>query len=207
MGWTLFTAAASEPVTTAEAKSYLKVDFDSQDANIARLVSAARGYCEKRRDAQFVTATWDLTLDRFPSLNDRAGCDLNYPDFDRDAIQVWREPLRSVTSITYVDADGATQTLATAAYQVDTKSRVARIRPAYGYTWPTVRQQMNAVTVRMSLGYGDAVDVPSDFRLAILLLVAHWYRNPEAVITGTIATELELSVNALLGVDRLIRVS
>jgi hypothetical protein len=42
---------------------------------------------------------------------------------------------------------------------------------------------------RFEVGYGElSVDVPAPIRLAALDLVVHWYRNPEAVLTGTIAT-------------------
>ncbi|MFP5432845.1 MAG: head-tail connector protein [Alphaproteobacteria bacterium] len=35
-------------------------------------------------------------------------------------------------------------------------------------------------------------------KAAILLLVGHWYANREAVVTGTIATQLPMAVDALL---------
>ncbi|CAB4177361.1 Phage conserved hypothetical protein [uncultured Caudovirales phage] len=40
--------------------------------------------------------------------------------------------------------------------------------------------------------------VPEDYLMALMLLVAHWYENREAVVTGTIATTLPLAYDDLL---------
>lgn len=40
--------------------------------------------------------------------------------------------------------------------------------------------------------------VPQDIRAGLLLLVAHWYRNREEVITGTITARLPMAAEALL---------
>ncbi|WP_444757139.1 head-tail connector protein [Pseudomonas sp. A014] len=41
-------------------------------------------------------------------------------------------------------------------------------------------------------------DFPASFKAALLLLIGHSYANREAVVTGTIATELPLAVESLL---------
>jgi hypothetical protein len=43
--------------------------------------------------------------------------------------------------------------------------------------------------------------VPDDAKQAMLLLASHWVENREAVLTGTISKEIELSYTALT--DRL----
>jgi hypothetical protein len=35
-------------------------------------------------------------------------------------------------------------------------------------------------------------------RQAVLMLVAHWYENREAIVVGTISSEVSLGVNQLL---------
>jgi hypothetical protein len=40
--------------------------------------------------------------------------------------------------------------------------------------------------------------VPAELRQAVALLVGHWYQNREAVITGTIATEVDLAYRSLV---------
>ncbi len=45
----------------------------------------------------------------------------------------------------------------------------------------------------------DSADkVPKRMAQAMLMLVAHWFANREAVVTGTITTQVPLAVEALL---------
>ena len=48
--------------------------------------------------------------------------------------------------------------------------------------------------------------IPEQYRLALMVLVAHWWRNREAVLTGTISKEIEFSYWALLS-DRVVGLS
>jgi uncharacterized phiE125 gp8 family phage protein len=99
------------------------------------LITAARQHAEQELGRAIMPQTLDAYFDDFNH------CGFTLP------------PLNSVTSITYVDTDGATQTLATSQYQVDAVSIPARIVPAYAVVWPTTREQLNAVTIRFAAGY------------------------------------------------------
>ncbi|MGG5288841.1 head-tail connector protein [Pseudomonas shirazensis] len=44
---------------------------------------------------------------------------------------------------------------------------------------------------------GNALTISKAIRQGALLLIGHWYASREAVVTGTIATELPLATNAL----------
>lgn len=44
----------------------------------------------------------------------------------------------------------------------------------------------------------DEMGLTADIRQAIFLLVAHWYANREAVVTGTINSQVQLGVERLL---------
>ncbi len=50
----LITDAASEPLTTAEAKLHLRVDGSTEDTYIDNLIKAARIYCEKYTNRSFI---------------------------------------------------------------------------------------------------------------------------------------------------------
>jgi uncharacterized phiE125 gp8 family phage protein len=54
---------------------------------------------------------------------------------------------------------------------------------------------MNAITVRIVCGYSA---VPEPLRLAMLLLIGHWWTNRDAVTTNSLA-ELPLGVDSLMG--------
>ena len=62
----LMTPPAGEPISLAEAKLHLRVDFDDDDSLIQVLISAARQAAETLTNRQFVTARWRMVLDSFP---------------------------------------------------------------------------------------------------------------------------------------------
>ncbi len=186
----LKTAPASEPISTATAKSHLRVTVADDDTLIDSLVKAAREYAETSTRRALITQTWLLKADDFPSLSS-------------DVIHVPLPPLASVTSITYVDTNGDTQTWAATNYDVSApKGEHAlhgRIALAFGKTWPSTREQIDAVTIEFKAGYGDgASDVPQGIILAMLLLLAHWYDHREAVAHAQTVIEVPLGAKALL---------
>jgi len=190
LGLVQTTAPTTEPVTTAEAKAHLRVTFTDDDTYIDGLVASARAWCETYTGRQFVTATWTWKLDEFPSV-----------------FSVPRPSLVSVTSIVYIDENGASQTLATSVYDVDTTSKPGRVALAYNQTWPDIRGDIDSVSVVFVAGYGAESSVPDAIKSAILLLVGHWYANREDVVIGTIAGQLPNGAKALLSPYKLVRVS
>lgn len=178
---------ATEPITLAEARAHLRVDDTSEDTYITALITVAREHAEALTDRQFITATYALSMDEFP----RRSCDVIRPP---------RPRLIGVSSISYLDTDNAAQVLSAASYQVDTVLEPGRILPGYALTWPDTYPVMNAVTITYTAGYGaTATAVPKAIKQAILMLVAHWFEQREPVVIGTIATEVPMTVKALLG--------
>jgi len=138
----------------------------TDDPLLTALITSARVAAETMTNRALVTQTWDLVLDRFP------GWEMHIP----------KAPLQSVSSISYVDSNGVTQTLAATDYQVDPKSEPGRITPAYGQVWPSARGQMNAVTMRFVAGYGAAADVPRGIKDWMLLRITTLWENPAAIV-------------------------
>lgn len=180
----LKTPPAAHPVTLEDAKSHLRVDGGDEDAYIADLIAKATRAAEQHCDRAFVAQTWVVSLDAFPSLG--------------KMIALPMPPLMSVKSVTYIDTDGAEQTLAPANYQASKRSP-AVIAPAPGKSWPTTQAgRLDAVGIEIEVGYGDAAAVPAPIHHAILLLVAHWYENREPVNVGNIINNMPFTVDALL---------
>jgi len=172
----------SEPVTLTEAKAHCRIDTTADDTLVSSLITAARLWCESRLGQQIMPATYRCKIDGFCSH----AVELPYP------------PLTTVSSITYVDTAGTTQTLSSALYTVDTDSKPGRISPVYAEVWPLTRDQLQAVTITYTAGYASAAAVPQVIKQAILLLVGHWYENREASLVGETSSALTLAVESLL---------
>lgn len=187
-GLTLVTAPTVEPVTLAEAKWQCGVAQSVgplYDQEIKRLVEAARRKVEEDTNRAGINQTWDLALDCFP--------------LGLEPIYIPKAPLSSVTSISYYDTAGASQTLSTSTYKVIASRQPGEIRLKYQQAWPLLYSEPSVVTVRFVAGYGSAEkDVPATFKQAILLLVNHWFENKGAAITGTIQTATEIAYQSLI---------
>ena len=190
MNLVVVTPPAAEPVLIADAKLQLRVTHDSEDSLITHLIVAAREHCEMYHGRAYITQTLKLQLDEWPEDGE---------------IVLPRPPYQSVTSIKYIDSDGAQQTIDAAEYQTDLNATPGRIIPAYGYTWPTARGQLSAIEVTFTAGYGDAgTDVPARICQAVLLRLSDLYENREAIGTGTIYYSIKsLAAEALLSPDRI----
>lgn len=174
MPLTLDTAPANDPVTLAEVKEHIRVDHSDEDDRIAEYILAATQRLDGRDGslgACLITQTWTLTLDAFAS-----------------EIAIPLPPCQSVDAITYVDPDGATQTLDAGAYQAFGLGSTdgAKVRPLYGTSWPSIRNQPDAVAITFTAGFGDDPgDIPEPIRTAIKMRVGHLYEHRESVIIGS----------------------
>lgn len=187
MSLSLVIGPTAEPVSLAEAKRQMRVEGTDEDAHITGLITAARAWAEEYTGRQLMPATWRLTLDRFPK-----------------AIRLPKAPLTSVSSIKYTDSAGAEQTWTSSEYQVDAASEPARIVPAYGEIYPTVRSELATVRVEYIAGYADADTVPQPIKHGILLLVAELFERREHAIVGAVINNVPMGVEALLGPYRIV---
>lgn len=154
-------------VSLARAKKHLELSggADSHhDSQVSSLVLAATKVVEDRTGRALVSQTWEMTLDRFPLTGPRR-------------IVLPRPPLSSVSSITYVDSDGASQTLSSSNYRVSTHREPGTVEESYDTTWPTTRDIQEAVKVTFVAGYANLESVPEALKQAILLIVGHWFGN------------------------------
>jgi len=179
----------TEPVSLPEARRQCGISDDAgyYDNDLQGFIKAARIYCERVTGKAFITQTLKLTRDCFPGWKEEY------------AIRLPRPPGLSVTSVKYDDYAGTEQTLSAATYVVDVSSEPARIGLAWGQIWPDTIEELGAVRVVYVAGYGAATAVPQTIKLAILMLVNHWFENRSAV--GSVGGPVAMACQSLLGCE------
>lgn len=190
MGLKQTIAPVLEPVTLSELRDHLRIDGGMDDSELTVLGKAARLNIEHQQKRQHITATYEYALDAFPAS---------------DTIVMPVPPLITVTSISYEDLTGTTQTFAASKYQVEITGERGSITLEPNESWPdTESGRRNAVTITFTAGYGTAgSDVPESTRLAIMMLVAHWFENREPVLTGASIAEFPLHIENLINAEAL----
>jgi len=168
MKYQITSQPALEPISLSEAKDHLRIDGTDEDTYLATVITAARKFCEQYCNRAFITQTWK-----------------QYPDVFSDGMKLSINPVQSVTSITYYDVDGVSQTLNASQYQIDLSDDVCRIYEAVAVDFPDVQdEKINPITITYVAGYGSAAtDVPMDIRHAIKLMISHLFENREGVLT------------------------
>lgn len=182
----ILTHAATPAVVLADVKRQLRLTDDDLDTHIEALTLAAI------RTVETASGTCGLTqtlVQRFGRLVPAAS-----------AFALWRWPVQSINSITYLDAAGAEQTLDPSNYRLIQHVRPAEVAKTVGADWPsTLAHQPDAVRVTYTAGHTsvNALNTAEPrFRMAVLLLVTHWFEHPEPV--GPAMSELPLSFSHLI---------
>lgn len=168
------TPAVAEPVTLEQAKAQSRVVFTNDDTLINRLIAAARSHVEAYCGTRLASQTVSIKCDGFS-------------DFAR----LSESPVQSVSSVSYVDSAGATQTLSTDVYELRSDGLEAAIVLKYGQAWPSIRQG-SRITVAAVVGYAA---VPPAIAHAMLLLIGAWYESREESVIGIITSSLPASVS------------
>lgn len=177
-------APATEPISVANAKAHARIDGNDEDTLIPFYIAAARDHVELYCGVRFAA---------------RNGVVLQCESFD-DFERLPEGPVSTVSGITYVDTEGATQTLSTDVYEVRNTGLDASIVLKYNQTWPSI-QPGSLISVTANIG---SATVPGAVTAALLLMFGHLYANREAVSlgAGVVAVELPMAVSDLLSNHR-----
>lgn len=163
----VITPAVGWPLTAAEVKAQCRIDGAFEDAYIEDVLIPAVCLMFERETGCYLLTT---------VVEDRLPC---WPRTGR--IDLGRGEVSAITSVTYRDADGASQTLPEAAWQFDPSVQPASVYLAPGATLPSMQSHPAALRVRYVAGFGaDGASVPRDARLWLLLHVGHFWINREA---------------------------
>lgn len=153
---------ASEPVTTAEFRTFAQYEDTDQDTLIDSLIKTARRKVERDCDIALITQTRKAYYSDFP-------CD--------DWMEFHVYPVSAV-SVSYEDENGATQTLSSSLYTTDFDNLPPRLKLISGQVFPqTEYGVLQAVTVTLTCGFGSASSVPEEAKTAIKFLAREWFYN------------------------------
>ena len=166
---------ASEPVSLADAKQYLRLDsgFTDDDTLITSLIQAARRWAEVYTRRRFIYQTVRLEMDFFPGYIDgrvvggashyaavfASGANAVLAGL-RYAIQLPFPPVQRIVAFTYTDQNGnATPVTPGTQYVADLDSNPARLMPPFGQFWPVAQVIGNAVRIDFVAGYGATINL------------------------------------------------
>lgn len=167
------TPPTGDAVSTADMKTYLRVDHSDDDTLIADFVDTATEAAKQYTRQALLTEVLELRMDGFPGDDDErivmmgAGMhDAHYRTVlgGVGEIDLPFTPIQSLDSITTYDRSNSSSVLTSAAYSTDLEG--GRVYLNDGYTWPTDLRDRDAVYVRYTAGYG-AGSIPTPIVQAI----------------------------------------
>jgi len=190
MNLKIITAPTTEPISLAEAKEHLRIIHNDEDTLITALIKVARQSGETITKRALASATFELTLDKFPA--------------DKVIILPMPPVELPITSIKYKDKDGIEATLSNQDY-IGYDDMPAKIIPAYGKSFPdTELYPIGAVKIRYKAGHkttGDDANliIPEEIEQGLLILIANYYEHREDLLSrGHIPKTVPFGVRALL---------
>lgn len=181
---------ASELAVTLEAaKIQLRIlnDLQDQDTFIQEAIAQAVDYCEEVTKRSFVTSTWELTIDQVDNAHSEEWWDGVREGhmasmFSPCPIVMPNPPIKEILSIKFYDFNDTEIEFPLSDCVINPS--LGRITLKNGKMWPSNLRGYDAVKITYTKGYGNAIDVPSAIKRAILLLVSHWFENREIIQGG-----------------------
>jgi uncharacterized phiE125 gp8 family phage protein len=164
-------------ITLKTLKRHTVIDHDRDDDLLDLYLNAAIAYCEGVVGRPINSQTFvDLRDCLTASMPVRVGAS-------------------AITTITYLDLDGARQTLASTEYQLLIDGFTFAVIPEFDIVYPDVRATHGSVEITYVAGWAAP---PSDVENAAYMFAANLYEFREAEITGSITTSIKNGLDSLL---------
>ncbi len=170
MALILETAASIEPLSLADAKTFLKIEHGVEDVLISSMITAARVQLETRLNRAFIRQMWAQYIDIVPY---------------HQTVSLRVNPVSSLQDIAVIDEFGNYNIIDSSLYVFDIKADPAFVK--FTRALPNIAAEFSGIRFRFWAGYGPGVnDVPAPIRQAIMQLVAFWYENRGPIAGGEI---------------------
>lgn len=143
---------AEEPVTLDEVKDFIKLDGSGEDAQLSRLIAAARERAEHWMRRSIITQRWRISLDYGVA----------------DSVWLPMGPVRQIISVSLIDTENTSQALSSDAYWLNAARTMAV------FLSPLTAHR---VEIEYETGFGAAADVPADIKTGLLGDITFMYEN------------------------------
>ena len=180
----LLAAAAQPVVALADAKAFMRIDHEADDALVAALVETATLTVEAASGRLLAAQGWRIVLDAWPSggvMTPRA------------------RPLVEVTAARILAADGTPLVIDAQDFAVEPGGMAIRFTPQ-----PAPGRATAGIEIDVTAGHADPAGIPPPLVHAVRLLAADWYERRGAVPDG--APPVPAQVAALVAPFRRMRV-
>jgi len=153
------------PVSVADMNAHLRLNDTNENALISDWIEAAASMWLGHTGHALTTTTLRLNLDYWPT----------------GTVFIPRRPVKTITSLQYLDTAGTWQTVSGSDYTTDTNSVPARITFKDTFSYPTLHPTaVPAVRVTCTAGETLAASVPKLALVYVKQLVSHWYGQRES---------------------------
>ncbi len=164
-GYKVTTGPAAYPLSVDEARLHLNLPAGLiSDELLTSLIAAATKTVESYTGLALISQAIQQIHDGFPQ--------------GRRVILLRVAPATAVTSITYTDTAGDSQTWSNTEYDVDLVSFPPRINPKPDFFYPMSSTKIASVAVNYTAGFGATkAAIPSDIVHAVKLTLTDFYEN------------------------------
>ncbi|MGB0978547.1 MAG: head-tail connector protein [Croceimicrobium sp.] len=177
----LVSSSGDEPITSAYVKNYLRVDFDTDDAIITALITAARQVVEKYIEQALITKNFKCYFSQFEDWDVNGG--LIY-------LELPISPVTAITAVSSVDEDG-TETAITDYKTTGLDIKTVRVNQTFTLTGGATSGYVVEYTALNS-----SIDEP--IKDAIAKLVGEMYENRQESGVDISVSMMPFDVRAML---------
>lgn len=175
MSYVVITPRTDYPLTLDGVKDFLQETENDNDALINLLIGSATDWVEQRTSRCLMTTDFEQRLQCWPRSN---------------IVKIRWNPVQTVASVKYVDANEVEQTINSTNYATWTRDHVLQISFNDDYQWPTTAEVPDAFKIRYTSGYNPAYTIPDPIKEAMLLRIRRAYdKRMDDVQTGKMASD------------------